>query len=105
LLKTQITETVTQEIRIGDIEQVCGRLALQIDRIANDNEVNNGTGRWHRYWIDIETGILLQVEILDPSTGDWLQKTVSTKFVLNPVFANDTFVYNHKQGWELVDNQ
>jgi len=105
LLKTQITETVTQEISIGDIEQVCGRIALQIDRITNDHEVKNGIGRWHRYWIDIDTGILLQVEILDPSTGDWLQKTIATKFVLNPIFVNDTFVYTLKPGWELVDNQ
>lgn len=105
LLKTQITETVTQEIIIGDIVKVGDRLALQIDRIARDNEAENGIGRWHRYWIDTETGILLQVEILDPSTGDWLQKTVATKFVLNPVFASDTFVYISKPGWELVDNQ
>lgn len=105
LLKTQITETVTQEIEIGDIAKVCDRSALTIDRIAKDIETENGIGRWHRYWIDIETGVLLKVEILDPSTGDWLQKTVAIKFALNPVLDSDIFVYVSKPGWKLVDNK
>ncbi|MFZ3152022.1 MAG: hypothetical protein WA116_10125 [Anaerolineaceae bacterium] len=105
LLKTQITDSVTQEIKVGEIKEICDRRALQIDRIAKDSEAENGIGRWHRYWIDINTGIFLQVEILDPSTGDWLQKTVATKFVLDPTFTSDTFVYVHKLGWELLANQ
>lgn len=104
LLKTQITETVRQEIRIGGLTDVCNRPALQIDRIAMDTTTENSIGRWHRYWIDTETGILLQVEILDPSTGDWVQKTVATEFILNPVFDSDIFNYVVKPDWKMDNN-
>lgn len=104
LLKTQITETVRQEIKIGEVTEVCNRPALQVDRIAIDDTAENGIGRWHRYWIDTETGILLQVEILDPSTGDWLQKTVATEFILNPVFDSDIFNYVVKPDWKMDNN-
>jgi hypothetical protein len=104
LLKTQLSGTVRQDVKIGEMEIICDRQALLIDRIAIDKENSNSIVRWHKYWIDAKTGIFLKVEVIDPNTGEWLQRTVATKFSMDPKFTNDLFVYAPKPSWKLELN-
>ncbi|MFZ3070483.1 MAG: hypothetical protein WA110_05100 [Anaerolineaceae bacterium] len=101
--RTELRDGIVQIVEVVGKEIVAGRETFILERRIGPQSDLEHPGKLHQYWVDVQTGVILQAEILDPETGAWTQKYTAQVCDVDPIFPEGEFTFTPEPGSILKD--
>jgi len=90
---TDLSEGVLQSVQVIGTDHIAGRQVIVISRRIEGSGEPVVFYKFHKYWVDAATGVILQQEVIDPESGTVTIRVTAIEVQYNDFIPESTFIF------------